>query len=132
MQTFYIKTKVCTGDDAMQVLGTFRDKNAVIFTDAFMVKSGTADRIAKMLTGCRKADTVLAIGPISQREYNGKTYVNMDADFVIVAGENSGAAGNFAAVAEMAKSVAPVGGYAPNVSAADWPEMDEGDDGLPF
>ena len=51
---------------------------------------------------------------------------------MIVAGENSAGAGNFAAVAEMAKSVAPAGGYAPNVSAEDWQEMDGEDDELPF
>lgn len=99
-------------------------------TETTFITVNAWNRRAKMLNGCRKADTVLAIGQISQREYNGKTYVNMDADFAIVAGENSGAAGNFAAVAKMAKSVAT--DYQPNVSAADWPEVDEGDEELPF
>lgn len=101
-------------------------------TETMFITVNAWNRRAKMLTGCHKADTVLAIGPISQHEYNGKKYSNLDADFVIVAGENSAGAGNFAAVAEMAKSVAPAGGYAPNVSAADWPEMGEGDEELPF
>ena len=99
-------------------------------TETMFIAVNAWNRRAKMLTGCRKADTVLAIGPITQREYNGKTYSNMDADFVVVAGENSGTEGNFAAVAEMAKSVAT--SYQPNVSAADWQEMDGEDDELPF
>ncbi|MGM9625679.1 MAG: 1-propanol dehydrogenase PduQ [Eubacteriales bacterium] len=92
MQTFYIKTKVCTGDDAMQVLGTFRDMNAVIFTDAFMVKSGTADRIAKMLTGCRSVKIFGEIKPDPPIELiaDGMAFLlEANADIVVALGGGS-------------------------------------------
>lgn len=92
MQTFYIKTKVCTGDDAMQVLGTFRDKNAVIFTDAFMVRSGTADRIAKMLTGCRSVKIFGEIKPDPPIELiaDGMAFLlEANADIVVALGGGS-------------------------------------------
>ena len=34
----------------------------------------------------RKMDSVLAIGPLKKREYNGNFYYDLDADFVCVAG----------------------------------------------
>ena len=53
MNTFEIKTKVCFGEDSLSALSELCAENAVIFTDAFMAKSGNADIIAALMTGCR-------------------------------------------------------------------------------
>lgn len=60
MQTFKVKTKVCFGEGAMNVLSEQKG-NVVIFTDAFMVKSGAADRIKSELV---MADSVSIFGEI--------------------------------------------------------------------
>ncbi len=53
MNTFEIKTKVVFGDDALRSLSELSYENAVIFTDAFMAKSGNADMIKSLMTGCK-------------------------------------------------------------------------------
>lgn len=52
MQRFKLKTEICFGDGALEVLRTIKEKNAVVFTDKFMTDSGTADKIKDLLTGC--------------------------------------------------------------------------------
>lgn len=92
MQKFYIKTKVCSGDDAMQVLGTFKGKNAVIFTDAFMVKSGAADRIAGYLNQCRSVkifDEIKPDPPIELIASGMAFLLEADADVVVALGGGS-------------------------------------------
>ncbi|MBQ8577075.1 MAG: iron-containing alcohol dehydrogenase [Clostridia bacterium] len=91
MQKFYIKTKVCSGNDAMDVLGTFSG-NAVIFTDAFMVKSGAADRIAKFLSGCKSVKIFGEIKPDPPIELiaDGMAFLlEADADVVVALGGGS-------------------------------------------
>ncbi len=92
MQKFYIKTKVCTGDDAMQVLGSFAGKNVVIFTDAFMVKSGTADRIAAYVRGAASVTIFGEVKPDPPIELiaDGMAFLlDADADVVIALGGGS-------------------------------------------
>lgn len=52
MQRFKLKTEICFGDGALEVLRKIKEKNAVVFTDKFMEDSGTADDIKALLTGC--------------------------------------------------------------------------------
>ena len=53
MNKFQVRTEVRFGEDALDSLSEFKYENAVIVTDPFMVKSGTADIIAKKLTSCK-------------------------------------------------------------------------------
>lgn len=53
MNTFELKTRVCFGEDSLGALAEIEAENAVIFTDAFMKKSGNADKIASYMKGCR-------------------------------------------------------------------------------
>ena len=52
MQRFKLKTEICFGENALDVLKTLKSKNAVVFTDAFLTQNGTADRIKGLLTSC--------------------------------------------------------------------------------
>lgn len=52
MNTFRLPTNVCFDEGALDKLKEYKNLNAVIFTDPFMVKSGVADRIAEKLSGC--------------------------------------------------------------------------------
>lgn len=52
MQKFKISTEVCFGKDSLSALETIKVENAVIFTDAFLKKSGTADKIAGYMKNC--------------------------------------------------------------------------------
>lgn len=52
MQKFKISTEVCFGKDSLSALETIKTENAVIFTDAFLKKSGTADKIAGYMKNC--------------------------------------------------------------------------------
>ena len=45
MNTFEIKTKVVFGDNALSALSELSYENAVVFTDAFMAKSGNGVRL---------------------------------------------------------------------------------------
>lgn len=53
MNTFEIKTKVYFGDNSLSALSELCAENVVVFTDAFMVKSGNAEKISSLLTGCK-------------------------------------------------------------------------------
>ncbi|MBR5309245.1 MAG: iron-containing alcohol dehydrogenase [Clostridia bacterium] len=53
MNTFEIKTKVYFGENSLSALSDLSYENAVIFTDAFMAKSGNADMIKGLMTGCK-------------------------------------------------------------------------------
>lgn len=51
----------------------------------FITVNGWRDR-AEQIAAIRKLDSVLAIGVLKKREYNGKDYWDMDADFVAISG----------------------------------------------
>jgi alcohol dehydrogenase class IV len=63
MQRFQIPTEVCFGDGALDALREIRAEHAVLFTDAFLEKSGVAERIRQCLCGCREICTYSAIKP---------------------------------------------------------------------
>ena len=63
MQQFSVKTTVCFGKDSLTKLGEIKASSAVIFTDSFMKKSGTADRIASYMTGCESVSVFSEIRP---------------------------------------------------------------------
>ena len=60
MQNFKVKTNVCFGEGALNVLSEQKG-NVVIFTDAFMVSSGSAENIKSKLSS---ADSVKIFGEI--------------------------------------------------------------------
>ncbi len=53
MNVFEIKPRVYFGENSLSALGLLNYDNAVIFTDAFMKKSGNADMIASLMSGCK-------------------------------------------------------------------------------
>ncbi len=63
MNTFVIKPKVYFGEGALNALTEIKAENAVIFTDAFMKKSGNAERIAEMMTGCKNISVYSDVVP---------------------------------------------------------------------
>lgn len=77
--------------------------------------------LAPVVRDVRKGDSVLAIGKLKSREYNEKTYWDMDADFVCVSGAHL-----------------PPAGFRPvecgvDVSAADFNDLSDEESGeLPF
>ena len=92
MQTFYVKTKVCSGDGAMDVLSSFRGNRAVIFTDTFMVKTGVAARIAQKLSNCadvRIFDEIKPDPPIELVADGLRVLLDADADLVVALGGGS-------------------------------------------
>lgn len=92
MQTFYVKPKVCSGDGAMDILSNFHGKNAVIFTDAFMVKSGVAARVAAKLSNCadvRIFDEIKPDPPIELVASGLQFLLDANADLVVALGGGS-------------------------------------------
>ncbi len=92
MQTFYVKTKVCSGEGAMDILGSFHGRNAVIFTDTFMVKSGVAARVAEKLSGCanvRVFDEIKPDPPIELVASGLRFLLEANADLVVALGGGS-------------------------------------------
>lgn len=63
MNIFELKPRVCFGEDSLSALAEIHAQNAVIFTDAFMKKSGNADRIASMMTNCKHIAVFAEIVP---------------------------------------------------------------------
>lgn len=59
----------------------------------FVTVNGWRER-AEQVASILKMDSVLAVGPLKKREYNGREYYDLDADFVVISGArlaNSGA-----------------------------------------
>lgn len=63
MQEFSIKTNVCFGSEPLKKLSEYKADCAVVFTDNFMRKSGTADKVASYLSGCTKVAIFSDIKP---------------------------------------------------------------------
>lgn len=63
MERFKLKTDIIFGEDALSVLKKIKTDNAVIFTDAFMVSSGTADRVASYMTECKNISVYSDVKP---------------------------------------------------------------------
>lgn len=92
MKTFEIKSKIYFGKDSLCALSEYTAKNAVIFTDSFMEKSGNVDLIAKMMTSCENisvfAETV-PDPPIELIVKALKFLTEKNADLVIALGGGS-------------------------------------------
>lgn len=92
MNTFKAKTEIRFGSDALDSLNEFQAESAVLITDAFMVKSGAADRIAAKLTGCRKVSIFGDVKPNPPIELvaDGLKFLNAaSADLVVALGGGS-------------------------------------------
>lgn len=70
----------------------------------------------------RKMDSVLAIGTLKAREYNGKKYYDLDADFICLSGVSGGGIGRGGNTPE----------YPPAEAAPSFAELDEEPGDLPF
>lgn len=55
----------------------------------FVTVNGWRDR-AEEVAAVRKMDSVLAIGILKKREYNGNYYYDLDADFIAISGVTGG------------------------------------------
>lgn len=105
-------------------------KNGKVFSTvtvkAYSHKDGTATFInlkawngkASTLSPVKKGDGILAAGRLDSREYNGKVYVDMDADFLFCMAKESHEI-------QLSNDSCPG-------SSGDFQEMDEEDGELPF
>lgn len=59
-------------------------------TTMFVTVNGWRDRTPD-IAAVRKNGSVLAVGTMSSREYNGKTYWDMDANFLVTSGNGAAA-----------------------------------------
>ena len=92
MLKFKIKTEVRFSDNAIDTLMEFKDVNAAIITDPFMVSSGTAEKIAKKLSYCKSVSIFSDVKPDPTIELvtEGVTFLkDCDADVVIGLGGGS-------------------------------------------
>ncbi len=92
MQRFKLKTEIIFGDNALDVLKQIKEKNAVVFTDAFLADNGTADRIKGLLSGCQNISVYSDVKPDPPVEVIAsglKFLMDADADVVIAVGGGS-------------------------------------------
>lgn len=92
MQRFKLKTEICFGENSLDVLKTVKGKNAVVFTDAFLTKNGTADRIKGLLTSCENVSVYSEVKPDPPIELIAqglKFLSDCDADIVVAVGGGS-------------------------------------------
>ncbi len=92
MQKFRISTQVCFGKDSLKALGEIYAENAVIFTDAFLYKSGTVDKIKAYMTQCNNIKVFSDIKPDPPVELIAealKFLLDANADVVIAIGGGS-------------------------------------------
>ena len=92
MKRFKLKTDIIFGNDALGVLKTIASDSAVLFTDAFMVSSGTADAVKAYMTACKNITMFSDVKPdppvelISQAV---KFVMDVNADTVFALGGGS-------------------------------------------
>lgn len=92
MNTFCLPTSVYFDENALDKLKEYKNLNAVIFTDPFMVKSGTANRIAEKLSGCSNVSVFGEVQPDPPIELIAKGLdflINANADIVVALGGGS-------------------------------------------
>ena len=100
----------CGRDAEIKYIGERQTPKATVSVAVGKRKDGDGDNLtiwanvvawrglADVLAGARKGDAILAIGRVSTREYNGKTYSDLNADFVSIA-----------SIAQQAQQPAPQG-----------------------
>lgn len=92
MQKFKISTEVCFGKDSLLALGDINANNAVIFTDAFLTKTGVAANIAGYMKNCKNIKTYSDIKPDPPVELIAdalRFLLDADADVVVALGGGS-------------------------------------------
>ena len=92
MQRFKLKTDIIFGDDALSALKNVKSKSAIIFTDAFMVSSGQADKIAQYMVGCEQISVYSDVKPDPPIELISsavKFVTDKNADTVVALGGGS-------------------------------------------
>ena len=92
MNTFCLPTSVYFDENALDKLKEYKNLNAVIFTDPFMVKSGTANRIVEKLSGCSNVSVFGEVQPDPPIELIAKGLdflINANADIVVALGGGS-------------------------------------------
>lgn len=92
MQKFKISTEVYFGEASLAELGEIEAQNAVIFTDAFLCKSGTADKIAGYMKKCKNIKIYSDIKPDPPVELIADALdflLKADADIIVALGGGS-------------------------------------------
>ncbi len=92
MKRFKLKTDIIFGNDALGVLKTIVSDSAVLFTDAFMVSSGTADAVKAYMTACKNITVFSDVKPDPPVELISKAVkfvMDVNADTVFALGGGS-------------------------------------------
>ncbi len=92
MKRFNIATEVLFSENAIDALLDFKDVNAVLITDRFMVDSGMADIIRKKLRNCKTIDVfdeVIPDPPMDMIERGVAFLDDKDCDIVVALGGGS-------------------------------------------
>ncbi len=92
MKRFKLKTDIIFGKDALASLKNIQSKSAILFTDAFMVSSGTADFVAGYMTGCESIAVFSDVKPDPPVELISQAVgfvMSHDADTVFALGGGS-------------------------------------------
>ncbi len=92
MQKFKISTEVCFGEGSLSALETINATNAVIVTDAFLTKTGVAEKIKAYMKNCKNISIYSDIKPDPPVELIAdalKFLLNADADVVVALGGGS-------------------------------------------
>ena len=92
MKRFKLKTDIIFGNDALGVLKTVASDSAVLFTDAFMVSSGTADAVKAYMTACKNITVFSDVKPDPPVELISKAVkfvMDVNADTVFALGGGS-------------------------------------------
>lgn len=92
MKRFKLKTDIIFGSEALAVLKSIKSKSALIFTDGFMVSSGTAEKVASYLKNCEKVSVYSEVKPDPPIELISsavKFVTDVQADTVIALGGGS-------------------------------------------
>ena len=92
MERFKLKTDIIFGNDALSALKSVKSESAVIFTDAFMVKSGTADMVAEYMKNCGRISVYSEVKPDPPVELISsavKFVTDVNADTVVALGGGS-------------------------------------------
>ena len=92
MKRFKLSTEVLFSEDALDALLEFKDVNAVLITDKFMVDSGMVDIILKKLKNCSKVSVFSEVIPDPPTELveRGVNYLqDKECDLVVALGGGS-------------------------------------------
>ena len=92
MNKFYLRSRIYFGENALEALSRVKSKCTVVVTDAFIKSTGTADRVASMITGAEQVHIFSEIQPDPPVELIAKALdflLSVGADTVIALGGGS-------------------------------------------